>query len=56
MMKVGEDGIRCLRQAMLSCTVENKHKRDLAEKLALKSSKLRHAGRYESQRMLWVRA
>jgi hypothetical protein len=32
MLNVGEDGIRQLRQAMLSCTVENKEKRDLAEK------------------------
>jgi len=32
MMNVGEEGIRCLRQAMLSCTVENKDKHDLAEK------------------------
>jgi hypothetical protein len=32
MLGVGEDGIRRLRQAMLSCTVENRDKCDLAEK------------------------
>lgn len=32
MLNVGEDGIRRLRQAMLSCTVENKDKHDLAQK------------------------
>jgi hypothetical protein len=32
MMNVGEEGIRRLRQSMLSCTVENKDKHDLAEK------------------------
>lgn len=32
MLNVGEEGIRRLRQAMLSCTVENKDKRDLDEK------------------------
>ncbi|MCC6424335.1 MAG: site-specific DNA-methyltransferase [Phycisphaerales bacterium] len=32
MSNVGEEGIRQLRQAMLSCTVENKDKQDLAEK------------------------
>jgi hypothetical protein len=32
MLHVGEEGIRRLRQAMLSCTVENKDKCDLAEK------------------------
>ncbi len=32
MLNVGEDGIRRLRQAMLSCTVENKDKRDLIQK------------------------
>jgi DNA modification methylase len=32
MLNVGEDGIRRLRQAMLSCTVENKDKLDLAQK------------------------
>ncbi|MCC6580855.1 MAG: hypothetical protein IT440_10470 [Phycisphaeraceae bacterium] len=32
MLNVGEEGIRRLRQAMLSCTVENKDKHDLAGK------------------------
>ncbi len=32
MLNVGEDGIRQLRQSMLSCTVENKDKNDLAQK------------------------
>jgi DNA modification methylase len=32
MLNVGEDGIRRLRQAMLSCTVENKDKHDLGQK------------------------
>lgn len=32
MLDVGEEGIRRLRQSMLSCTVENKDKHDLAEK------------------------
>jgi hypothetical protein len=32
MLNVEEDGIRRLRQAMLSCTVENKVKHDLAQK------------------------
>jgi hypothetical protein len=32
MLNVGEEGIRRLRQAMLSCTVENKDKHDLAQK------------------------
>ncbi len=35
MLNVGEQGIRRLRQAMLSCTVENKDKRDLAEKFGV---------------------
>lgn len=35
MLNVGEDGIRKLRQGMLSCTVENKDKRDLAEKFGV---------------------
>jgi len=35
MLNVGEDGIRSLRQAMLSCTVENKDKRDLATKFGV---------------------
>jgi DNA modification methylase len=32
MLNLGEDGIRRLRQAMLSCTVENKEKHGLAQK------------------------
>lgn len=32
MLQVGEEGIRRLRQAMLTCTVENKEKGDLPEK------------------------
>lgn len=32
MLGVGEEGIRRLRQSMLSCTVENKDKHDLADK------------------------
>jgi DNA modification methylase len=33
MMGVGEDGIRALRQTMLSCTVENREKDDLGDRL-----------------------
>ncbi len=51
MLKVGEEGIRRLRQAMLSCTVENRDKRDLAHKFG--EDTFRTATRaYESQRML----
>ena len=32
MLGAGEDGVRALRQTMLSCTVENKDKTDLPEK------------------------
>jgi DNA modification methylase len=51
MMNVGEEGIRRLRQAMLSCTVENKDKLDLREKFGAEA--FRAASRaYESQKML----
>ncbi len=36
MLGVGEDGIRSLRQTMLSCTVENRDKEDLAQKFGAK--------------------
>jgi hypothetical protein len=51
MQKVGEDGIRGLRQAMLSCTVENKDKRNLAEKFGAAAFQAASQA-YEAQRML----
>ncbi len=51
MMNVGEDGIRRLRQAMLSCTVENKDKHDLAEKFGADTFQAVSRA-YEEQRML----
>lgn len=51
MLNVGEEGIRRLRQAMLSCTVENKDKGDLAEKFGTTMfGAVSHA--YKAQRML----
>ena len=51
MMGIGEEEIRTLRQAMLSCTVENREKADLVEK-----SDLVHLNRsldaFESQELL----
>ncbi|GIK23703.1 MAG: hypothetical protein BroJett005_31170 [Ignavibacteriota bacterium] len=51
MMNVGEDGIRRLRQAMLSCTVENKDKHDLAEKFGDETFEAARRA-YEAQRVL----
>lgn len=51
MLNVGEEGIRRLRQTMLSCTVENKDKRDLMEKFG--ADTFQAASRtYKAQRML----
>ncbi len=51
MLGVGEDEIRRLRQAMLSCTVENKDKLDLVEKFG--SHTFQAASKaFESQKML----
>lgn len=46
MTGVGEDGIRALRQALLSCTVENRDKADLASKYP--------AEVYEQARSAWA--
>jgi len=51
MLNVGEDGIRRLRQAMLSCTVENKDKHDLAERFGTETFQ-RASRAFEDQRML----
>jgi hypothetical protein len=51
MLNVGEEGIRRLRQAMLSCTVENRDKRDLAEKFGAETFQTASCA-YGSQRML----
>jgi hypothetical protein len=51
MLDVGEEGIRQLRQAMLSCTVENKDKRDLAAKFGLETFETASRA-YQAQRML----
>ncbi len=51
MLGAGEDGVRALRQTMLSCTVENKEKTDLQEKFG--EDVYRAATRaFDSQRML----
>ncbi|MGD0730594.1 MAG: DNA methyltransferase [Terracidiphilus sp.] len=51
MLGAGEDGIRTLRQTMLSCTVENKEKTDLPEKFG--EDVYRAAAiAFDSQRML----
>ncbi len=51
MLGAGEDGVRALRQTMLSCTVENKDKTDLKEKFG--EDVYRAATRaFDSQRML----
>lgn len=51
MLNVGEDGIRRLRQAMLSCTVENKDKHDLAQKFGAETYEAA-MGAYENQAIL----
>jgi DNA modification methylase len=51
MLGVGEEGIRRLRQAMLSCTVENRDKHDLAEKFGPDTFRIASRA-YESQRLL----
>lgn len=51
MLGVGEDGIRRLRQSMLSCTVENKDKHDLAEKFGNGTFQAASAA-FAGQRML----
>lgn len=51
MMGIGEDEIRALRQAMLSCTVENREKEDLGEKID--RARLSHSiDAFESQALL----
>ncbi len=51
MLGVGEEGIRRLRQTMLSCTVENKDKDDLAQKFGDRTF---HSalGAYDNQQLL----
>jgi DNA modification methylase len=51
MLNVGEEGIRRLRQAMLTCTVENKDKTDLAEKFGAETLQVASKA-YEAQRVL----
>jgi DNA modification methylase len=51
MLKVGEDGIRDLRQTMLTCTVENKEKLDLEKKFGKKVFNAAKEA-FESQEML----
>jgi len=51
MLGAGEDGVRALRQTMLSCTVENKDKTDLPEKFG-KDVYDAATNAFESQRML----
>jgi len=51
MLGVGEDGIRNLRQTMLSCTVENKDKLDLVKKFGSPTFQAASQA-FESQRML----
>lgn len=51
MMGVGEDGIRSLRQTMLSCTVENKEKLDLSQKFGDRTFQSASEA-FASQRML----
>lgn len=51
MLNVGEEGIRRLRQAMLSCTVESKDKQDLLEKFGTATFKAA-SDAYGHQRML----
>ena len=51
MLDVGEEGIRKLRQSMLSCTVENKDKHDLAEKFGPDTFQSASEA-FESQRVL----
>ncbi|MFC1935557.1 site-specific DNA-methyltransferase [Chloroflexota bacterium] len=51
MLGVGEDRIRSLRQTMLSCTVENREKRDLSQRVG--ANLLREAfAAFESQELL----
>jgi DNA modification methylase len=51
MLDVGEDGIRSIRQTMLSCTVENKVKTDLRDKFGMKTFDAASAA-FQSQRVL----
>lgn len=51
MLNVDEDGIRRLRQAMLSCTVENKEKHDLAQKFGAETFEVASSA-YENQAVL----
>jgi hypothetical protein len=51
MLGAGEDGVRALRQTMLSCTVENKDKTDLPEKFGQDVYSAATAA-FDSQRML----
>lgn len=51
MLGVGEQGIRDLRQTMLSCTVENKDKLDLSQKFGAQTFRAA-AQAFESQRVL----
>lgn len=51
MLGAGEDGVRALRQTMLSCTVENKDKTDLPEKFGEDVYRAA-ANAFDSQRML----
>jgi hypothetical protein len=51
MLNVGEDGIRSLRQSMLSCTVENRDKCDLAQKFGVETFEAASCA-YHNQRML----
>ena len=50
-LNVDEDGIRRLRQAMLSCTVENKDKQDLVQKFRAETFEAAFSA-YENQVML----
>jgi hypothetical protein len=51
MLNVGEEGIRRLRQAMLSCTVENKDKLDLIEKFGAQTFE-KASRAFEAQQLL----
>jgi hypothetical protein len=53
MLNVGEEGIRTLRQAMLSCTVENKAKADLSAKFGHDIFSSANEV-FQSQHMLWL--
>lgn len=53
MLNVGENGIRRLRQTMLSCTVENRDKTDLAEKFDSESFR-RASQAFQDQQMLAI--